>query len=115
MYVNATYVILCNNYGNDLPLPSQASLGLVGLLGRDPAAPPAEPSPWVRERLQTWELSPTPSPLPPHATHTPIPPPCHLLGCLPLSVPPFSHQTTHTPPSSTDSPRTRKTSLTGSA
>lgn len=91
MYVNAAYAILCNNYGNNLILLSQTSLVFPQLFSRNPAAPPAEP-PWVCGRAAKIGAQPLAALLP-----------AELLA--PLLGPPFSCQTTHTLPSSTDTPQ----------
>lgn len=93
MYVNATYAILCNNYGNNPFLLFQT---LLQLLSRNPATSPAQPSSCVHERAANIGGQP-PANLSPAG-----------LPAL-LATPLFSHQTTHTPLSPTEPPQTFKT------
>lgn len=63
MYVNATYAILCNNYGNNLILLFQISLVFLSCLTGIPQPPPAGYFPCVVKGLQMLEVSPsTPQP-----------------------------------------------------
>ncbi|VCX38659.1 unnamed protein product [Gulo gulo] len=93
MYVNATYSILCNNYGND-PIPiSQVSLVFHSLSAGLSQPPQAEPSPRVAARAASVARQPL------HPTSLS---PAELPALLPRA--PFLRQTTHTLPSSRDGP-----------